>query len=477
MAAWFGAVAGLVGSLVTIGWLVGIPELTTLGTGEVSMKLNTSLCILVLSSAAVLRHRRLTRLASAFVFVVAGAAVVEYAFAIDVGVNELVVRDAPAGPSLPGGMALTVAICLLALGAVALAGPRSNPRWVQAGAGAVVAVSFVALLGHAYGARTLYEVVPRSTIAIPTAIALAALALSALADVDRGLLPWLARGHDAGAVLLRRMLPLPLLVLPALGYARLVGQELGWYGTAFGAALLTGFSMVAVLLVSAVGARHVARFDEQRLTALHQLTELNTMLTGQVHAHSEDLDRARTVTSLLEDRGRLVADHNDRVLQRIFAAGMQITGAVRREPDSTFAERSPDVLTQLNEAIAELRGTIHVLNRPADTPPDDQPDPRHPPPASDCPGWRGASTLGATYGGDVVVNKSYPYDPDLHEKGSVAAQGICSQHGGDSPDRESCAGEPVVSFQDRHGRWQSGCSVALKQLVERGEIEPLGQGA
>jgi len=39
-----------------------------------------------------------------------------------------------------------------------------------------------------------------------------------------------------------------------------------------------------------------------------------------------------------------------------------------------------------------------------------------------------------------------------------------------------CAGEAVVSFQDRDGRWQSGCSLALKQLVEQGEVEPLGQG-
>jgi hypothetical protein len=32
-----------------------------------------------------------------------------------------------------------------------------------------------------------------------------------------------------------------------------------------------------------------------------------------------------------------------------------------------------------------------------------------------------------------------------------------------------------VSFRDRHGRWQSGCELALKQLVERGEIaEPAG---
>jgi hypothetical protein len=74
------------------------------------------------------------------------------------------------------------------------------------------------------------------------------------------------------------------------------------------------------------------------------------------------------------------------------------------------------------------------------------------------------------------MNPSYPYDKDRHEPGSVAAQGRCSQHEG-SADREGCTGEPVVSFQDGLGRWQSGCSLALEQLVERGEILPLGQGA
>jgi hypothetical protein len=75
------------------------------------------------------------------------------------------------------------------------------------------------------------------------------------------------------------------------------------------------------------------------------------------------------------------------------------------------------------------------------------------------------------------VNRSYPYDADLHRPGSVAAAGGCSQHGTASADSGTCTGEAVVSFQDRHGRWQSGCSLALEQLVERGEIEPLGQGA
>jgi hypothetical protein len=78
------------------------------------------------------------------------------------------------------------------------------------------------------------------------------------------------------------------------------------------------------------------------------------------------------------------------------------------------------------------------------------------------------------------MNPSFPFDPDLHGTGSVAARGGCSWH--DSQDGEGatepgCDEEAVVSFEDAQGRWQSGCQRALENLVARGAIEPLGQGA
>jgi hypothetical protein len=80
--------------------------------------------------------------------------------------------------------------------------------------------------------------------------------------------------------------------------------------------------------------------------------------------------------------------------------------------------------------------------------------------------------------GDVAdMSPSYPYDPDLHRPGSVAARGRCSWHGAEGAAEAGCDGEPVVSFQDQQGDWQSGCQRALEDLVNRGEIEPLGQGA
>jgi hypothetical protein len=75
------------------------------------------------------------------------------------------------------------------------------------------------------------------------------------------------------------------------------------------------------------------------------------------------------------------------------------------------------------------------------------------------------------------VNPSYPFDPDLHRPGSVAARGRCSWHGAEGAAEDGCADEPVVSFQDDRGDWQSGCERVLEDLVAREEIQPLGQGA
>jgi hypothetical protein len=77
-------------------------------------------------------------------------------------------------------------------------------------------------------------------------------------------------------------------------------------------------------------------------------------------------------------------------------------------------------------------------------------------------------------------HRSQTFDPSLHEPGSVAAGGCCTFHdesSGDEHDKAQCAGEAVVSFEDGTGGWRSGCRLALEELVERGEIEPLGQGA
>ena len=71
---------------------------------------------------------------------------------------------------------------------------------------------------------------------------------------------------------------------------------------------------------------------------------------------------------------------------------------------------------------------------------------------------------------------SHAYDADLHEPGSPAAEGRCSYHQQGGRDAQACTGPAVVSYEVADG-WESGCSAALEELVERGEIQALGQGA
>jgi catechol 2,3-dioxygenase-like lactoylglutathione lyase family enzyme len=80
-------------------------------------------------------------------------------------------------------------------------------------------------------------------------------------------------------------------------------------------------------------------------------------------------------------------------------------------------------------------------------------------------------------GRTASVKPSHAYDPDLHETGSVAASGRCSHHEARDGGPEGCSGAAVVSFEDHPGHWQAGCARALAELVETGDIEPLGQGA
>ncbi len=71
---------------------------------------------------------------------------------------------------------------------------------------------------------------------------------------------------------------------------------------------------------------------------------------------------------------------------------------------------------------------------------------------------------------EATMHESFPYDARYHRPSSKAAAGECSQHGIDS-----CKETPIISFQDRNNRWQSGCQRAHDELVARGEISPLAQ--
>lgn len=79
------------------------------------------------------------------------------------------------------------------------------------------------------------------------------------------------------------------------------------------------------------------------------------------------LDRAaafqeRHELLLAKDRDRIARDLHDLVIQRLFATGMQLHGAVQLDPDELRA-RVGDAVSELDVAIRDLRSTIFELGR------------------------------------------------------------------------------------------------------------------
>ena len=73
--------------------------------------------------------------------------------------------------------------------------------------------------------------------------------------------------------------------------------------------------------------------------------------------------------AVYEDRDRIARDLHDLVIQRLFATGMQLQGAMRMaDLDDDVRDRISASVDELDETIREIRQTIFALHEPVDGP-------------------------------------------------------------------------------------------------------------
>ena len=68
------------------------------------------------------------------------------------------------------------------------------------------------------------------------------------------------------------------------------------------------------------------------------------------------------ILSVLDDRDRIARDLHDRVIQRIFAAGMTLEGATRLEELAPVLEKVNKAIDDLDTTITEIRTAIFELD-------------------------------------------------------------------------------------------------------------------
>ena len=294
-------VVASVGLAVICGWLFNIPLLKTVIPGLATMKMNSACAFVAAGVALWLLHTsrqcsqslRIGRALSFIVLAVGGLTLAEYVFAMDFGIDQLIPDTAQAANGLPlGRMAPATALSFLMVGVALLTLNAHQPRFAAWPHWLVVPplfISTLAIVGYAYGVSSLYEVKSYSSMAAHTALAFFILTLSILAaDVAHGFAR-IATSDTAGGVVSRRLLPTIPLILFALGWVRLAGQEAGLYDTRFGTALMVLLSITVCTIAVASTGIILDKVDVTRRRAEGEVAGLNAGLERRVQQRTQQL--------------------------------------------------------------------------------------------------------------------------------------------------------------------------------------------
>ncbi len=179
------AIVSVVGLVVLAGWWLDMPTLTSLHPSLVSMKANTALALVLAGAALVVladtplspRRVRLGRWLALLVVMIGALTLCEYFFGWQLGIDELLFKDAPTAVAtpIPGRMAPSTALCFVLLG-LALVGiewePRQGFRPAELLALAGGVVSLISLAEYAAGKPILYNFSAYTRMALHTAAAL-----------------------------------------------------------------------------------------------------------------------------------------------------------------------------------------------------------------------------------------------------------------------------------------------------------------
>ena len=351
-----------------LGWIFDIEGLREILPEQPAMRFNTGLCLTLIALTWFVP--RPLRFVGAGIAALVGLTVLgEYAVQAKHGIDQLIVTD-HAAVAHPGRMAVASAVSVVLLGGARILIELDRLALARWCGFVVSALAALTLLAEAYDASWLYDIRPVSTVAMHTAAALLLLGLAMLATAPSKQLTRSVQSDDAGAILMRRLLPAALVGLPVVGAVALLGQRHDMYGSTTTAALIVVAGAVVVSLVSWAAAERLSRIDRRRAAAITELTDLKVDLERQVHQRATQLQRRHNEIAVLEDRQRIAADLHDIVIQRLFAAGMFLQGGGRASVDPETQHRLDTAVEAMDAAIRDLRASIFELGGRRELPTD-----------------------------------------------------------------------------------------------------------
>jgi two-component sensor histidine kinase len=379
------AALALLGLAVIAGWLLEVEALKSIAPGLATMKFNTALGFVLTGAGlawAPYRRLRWPAVAAGLALLVLGTLTfAEYAFNIDLGIDELVFRDRGTltGSGHPGRMSLLTAAAYSALGPAIMLlglGRSRKPIIIGHGLASVSAlISILAASGYAFGAQAYGWIGFYTSIAVHAAVGL--MVASAAALMTRSNEGWLRPYADSPAAreVLVRLLPLALALPVATGLLILLGAGLRLYNAPYGltlfiptmaAALVAGSLWVASRLreSEAIRRRHERHLELLVAELNHRVK--NTLSVVQSFAHQSFRSAPSTAEGVAAFEGRLTAlaqTHNlltDQNWDHVSLRELVRTCLTPGDEPSRFSVEGPDMPVSPKSAVT-LAMTLHEL--------------------------------------------------------------------------------------------------------------------
>lgn len=256
------------GALVLVGWQLTLPILKGSINGA-TVAPNTALCFIACAVALLLWSipHRATQIAARVVALAvtafAGATFLEYVLKVNFGIDALFFHDRlqdwsnVANALPPGRFAFNTSIAFICAGvAILLLSSKWRVPVAQIPGVAVLAISYLGILGHIYDVSPLYShwMAP-STAALFLPLGLAIL----LAQPNRGLMK-IVLSTAAGGYLARALLLLTFCAMPMLGFVRILVHQRGpdYPGMATAIMILASVTILTIAILAVASALNKA---------------------------------------------------------------------------------------------------------------------------------------------------------------------------------------------------------------------------
>ncbi|MGQ4646837.1 PAS domain S-box protein [Lyngbya aestuarii] len=275
--------------LVFVGWALDFELLKSILPGQVTMKPNTALGMLLSGAALWLWHQHLKLhnekfaksvvliiyCLSSFVVFLGLLTLIQYSFNLDFGIDQLLFKESPDAVDAlaEGRMAPNTALNFVFIGSALVLFTRKIDRPAQFFSLVTFFVALLALTGHLYAVTQFYSVGSVTGMAINTASDFLLVSLGILfAGADRG---WMREisSNKAGGIMARRLAPVVIILPLLLGLLALVTYKILDIPAEYVIALRSALSVAVLISLVWWNARSLNQIDTYRWETQQRLIE------------------------------------------------------------------------------------------------------------------------------------------------------------------------------------------------------------